>query len=190
MQPCLIELRQLDGTVKLIDALTVLPSASWKEVVDPIYAAYLNLIGHEYKSDIEQDENQPDIAALAAKRCSDPPFMCAAVTPVRQRIFAATETRGLEGHLSPPVRQEVEELIDNVRVNIFGIRDISSSIAPAPNGEKHGSSSRDGMNGNYKSLRGGMFGCFNIAAISGSRFNKRLNERMPSERDAIRSPNW
>ena len=91
VQPCLIELRQLDGTVKLIDALTVLPSASCKEVVDPIYAAYLNLIGHEYESDIERAKNQPDIAALAAKNCSNPPFMCAALTQVRQRIFAATE---------------------------------------------------------------------------------------------------
>ena len=119
VQPCLIELKQLDGTVKLIDTLTVLPSASCKEVVDPIYAAYLNLIGREYESDIEQVENRPEIKTLAAKHCSDPPFMCAALTQVRQRIFAATETREVEGRLSPLMRQEFEELVHTVTGECF-----------------------------------------------------------------------
>jgi len=117
IQPCLIELRQLDGTVKLTDALTVLPaSVSCSEIVDPVYAAYLNLIGHEYESDIEEAKNRPDIQALRSKTCSEPPFSCPAQSQIRQLIFAKTEKLGFRNKrqsntLSLQVRQAFDELV-------------------------------------------------------------------------------
>jgi hypothetical protein len=98
LQPCLIELKQIGGPVKLVDALTVLPlSVVSRSVTDPIYAAYLDLIGREYDTDIRQLSSDKKWQRLSAKIPDDPPFRCAALSATRQKVFEALENSKLLG---------------------------------------------------------------------------------------------
>lgn len=98
LQPCLIELKQIDGRVKLIDALTVLPlSVVSRSVIDPIYAAYLDLIGREYDTDIRQLSSDKKVQRLSVKIPDDPPFRCAALSATREKVFEALKHSKLLG---------------------------------------------------------------------------------------------
>jgi hypothetical protein len=112
IQPCLIEIKQRGGTVKLNDTLTVLPrSVPHREVLDPIYAAYLTLIGHEYQQDIAKRKGDPDIKSLAAKTYCEPPFMCAAQTQIRQRMFKTAEDHAASG-LPASMRRLFDQFVE------------------------------------------------------------------------------
>jgi hypothetical protein len=96
VQPCLIEVQQVNGTVKLIDALTVLPTGvSYRRVVDPIYALYLDVIAREYTADVARATPDLEVRSWSVKSPNDPPFACAAVSATRQSIFAALESTQL-----------------------------------------------------------------------------------------------
>gem|GEM_PF-5849244 len=112
LQPCLIELQQVGGSVKLVDALTVLPcSVVSHPVTDPIYAAYLDLITREYAADIQRLSGDKKMRRLSAKTPEDPPFRCAASSATRQKVFEALENskllgeRGLKGSVTDLVHE-------------------------------------------------------------------------------------
>ena len=111
VQPCLIELKQLDGKVKLVDALTVLPtSVVSNPVTDPIYAAYLDLIAREYDGDIRRLLDDQKVQKWTSKTPDDPPFRCAALSATRQSVFEALENSPLFGR-QPFLKEGVTELV-------------------------------------------------------------------------------
>jgi hypothetical protein len=106
VQPCLIELRQLDGSVKLTDALTVVPRSVRHQVtVDPIYASFLDLIAHEYRKDTADAKTKAEHRRLATIQYSEPPFVCPAQSELRQRIFAVIEELERNPGISSSQRQ-------------------------------------------------------------------------------------
>lgn len=113
-QPCLIELRQPGGAVKLIDVLTMVPGHVRTEiVVDPIYAAYLRLIRRTCDRDIRLASLDPKNIQLASKTCDEPPFACAAQTELRQRVFQTIENSALTN------KQQVANLVHNATRDVF-----------------------------------------------------------------------
>jgi hypothetical protein len=112
VQPCLIELQQLDGTVRLTDALTVVPrSVPHQIAVDPIYAAFLDLVAHEYRKDVAIAKAKASNQRLATIEYSAPPFVCSAQTELRQRVFAAVEGLQRNPNISSHQRQVVASAI-------------------------------------------------------------------------------
>ena len=104
----MIEIRQLDGCVKLVDTLTVLPTdPEHQNVIDPIYAAYLKLAAHEYAEDLKSLRAKSEVVHLSKKLASESPFMCGAQTELRQRIFAASENQ----IMSSEIRKTVDALV-------------------------------------------------------------------------------
>lgn len=114
LQACVIELQQLDGRVKLIDALTVLPNAAPTcSLVDPIYAAFLSLIDKEYRSDIATLTAK--CMGLARKKADEPPFRCAVQCALRLNIFAAIENENsTRGPFPLPLSAQVKEQFSNL----------------------------------------------------------------------------
>ncbi|HEV2804774.1 MAG TPA: hypothetical protein VGW57_07585 [Chthoniobacterales bacterium] len=118
VQACLIERQNLDGSVSLIDTLIVLPSSVLRVLqTDPVYAAYLDLIGREYLADIRRLSADRQVTRWSAKTPNDAPFTCAAVSAIRQNIFAALEASRLRNGRTgegPRLSESVADLVHRV----------------------------------------------------------------------------
>ncbi len=105
---CLIEIHRADGSVRLVDAVTILPvdAPMSEEIIDPVYAKYLEVIAATHAKLISRVKNKPLATKLSNKKCDEAPFTPSWQKALADRADKVVEVLSSNGSLSFQLKHE------------------------------------------------------------------------------------